>query len=313
MQSVRATSSTPLIDATVYRPGAPLACAIVLPPLLGAIGLIAARFVAGVAIPLWAALALAGWALLAPIFWLLMKTVRVTAFSVATGRIWTMWKEIEWADISRVEWRGGRIRIVGVKEAALSFAPGLLHNNRALRQYLSDRLGPRLTVTPLIKPREITTERPAIMRPTGVSATEMRARPALTLRLGALAVFTLASGAGAAAFLKLHAPWSYASVALCALVALAALLALAWLSRAVSLTEAGIGVGRASSRVLPWREVELIEVSANERVLRLRGARKLRCPGPGFYSQPTRDTYRWLLHVYCIDRGVPAMRRPGVW
>jgi hypothetical protein len=112
---------------------------------------------------------------------------------------------------------------------------------------------------------------------------------------------------------KLHAPWSYAVVALCALVALAALLALAWLSRAVSLTEEGISVGRASSRFLPWREVELIEVSANERVLRLRGARKLRCPGPGLYSQPTRDTYRWLLYAYCIDRGVPAMRRPGVW
>jgi hypothetical protein len=54
-------------------------------------------------------------------------------------------------------------------------------------------------------------------------------------------------------------------------------------------------------------------VSANERVLRLRGAQKLRCPGPGLFPQPTRDTYRWLTHIYCLDRGVPAMRRPGMW
>src|SRR5262249_44569922 len=154
----------------------------------------------------------------------------------------------------------------------------------------------------LVKPTEADKERPAIMRPTGVSATEMRARPALELRLVALAIFALASGAGASALLKLRAPWSYASVALCALVALAAALALAWLARAVNLTEAGISVGGASGRLLPWREVELIEVSPNERVLRLRGARKLRCPGPGLFSRPACDTYRWLLHVYCIDR-----------
>src|SRR5262249_16797635 len=105
-------------------------------------------------------------------------------------------------------------------------------------------------------------------------------------------------------------------VATCALVAFVALLSLAWLSQTVSLTGEGIsvsGVLFGSGRPLPWREVEFVEVSANERVLRLRGSHKLRCPGPGVFSQPTRDTYRWLTHVYCLDRGVPAMRRPGMW
>jgi hypothetical protein len=105
-------------------------------------------------------------------------------------------------------------------------------------------------------------------------------------------------------------------VAFCAPIALVALLGLTWLSQAVSLTEEGISVKSIpfrSSKLLPWREVEFVEVSANERVLRLRGSQKLRCPGPGVFAQPTRDTYRWLTHVYCLDRGVPAMRRPGMW
>ncbi len=316
MQSVRATSSMPLIDATVYRPGAPLAFVIVLPPILAAIGLGVAHFAGGAAIPLWAAFALGGWAILAPIFWLLMKSVRVTAFGVATGRIWTDWKEILWGEISGVERRGGRIHIAGANGAALSFAPWLLHDNRELRQYLTNRVGPRAITIPLVKPTEADQERPAIMRPTSVSDTQMRARPSLQLRLGALAAFALAAGAGAAGFLELSAPWRYLVVALCALVALIALLALAWLSQAVSLTDEAIsvrGVPFGSGRSLPWREVEFVEASPNERVLRLRGAHKLRCPGPGLFAPPTRDTYRWLLHTYCLDRGVPAMRRPGLW
>jgi hypothetical protein len=316
MQSVRATSSTPLIDATVYRPGAPLAFVIVLPPILAAIGLCVAHFVAGAAIPLWAALALAGWAILAPVFWLLLKSVRVTAFGVATGRIWTDWKEILWGEISGVERRWGRIQITGANGLTLSFAPWLLHDNRELRQYLTNRIGPSAITIPLVKPAEADQEHPAIMRPANVSATEMRARPALNLRLGALAVVALAAGAGVAGFLELSAPWSYLVVALCALVALIALLVLTWLAQAVSLTDEGIsarGAPFGSGKLLPWREVEFVEVSQNERVLRLRGAQKLRCPGPGLFAQPTRDTYRGLLHTYCLDRGVPAMRRPGLW
>jgi hypothetical protein len=315
MQSVRATSSTPLIDATVYRPGAPVAIAIVFPPILAAIGLSVAHFVGGVAIPLWAALALGGWALLAPVFWLLMKTVRVTAFGIATGRIWAEWKEITWGEISRVESRGGRLLILGADGPALSFVPRLLQNNGELRRYLSVRVGPQALVRPLVQPNEADLERPAIMRPRGVTATQMRARPAVSLRLSALGVFALAAGAGALALLELRAPWSYAAVAVCGLVALVALLALAWLSQAVSLTEEGISVSGVpfGSGELPWREVELVEVSPNERMLRLRGARKLRCPGPGLFSQPSGDTYRWLINTCCLDRGVPAMRRSGMW
>jgi hypothetical protein len=316
MQSVRATSSTPLIDATVYRPGAPLAFVIVLPPILAAIGLGVAHFVAGAAIPLWAALALAGWAILAPVFWLLLKSVRVTAFGVATGRIWTDWKEILWGEIGGVERRWGRIQITGANDVTLNFAPWLLHDNRELRQYLTNRVGPSAITIPLVKPAEADQERLAIMRPANVSAAQMRARPALQLRLGALAVVALAAGAGAAGFLELSAPWSYLVVALCALMALIALLALAWLAQAVSLTDEGIsvrGVPFGSGKLLPWREVEFVEVSSHERVLRLRGAHKLRCPGPGLFAQPARDTYRGLLHTYCLDRGVPAMRRPGLW
>jgi hypothetical protein len=300
----------------VYRPGAPLAYALILVPILVAIGLIVAQFVGGVAIPPWAALALAGWVVLTPIFWLLLKTVRVTAFGIATGRIWTEWKEIVWGDISSVEWRGGRVRVHGANDATISFAPRLLYNNRELRQYLSNRVSPRIISTPLVRPAESEQERPVIMRPIGVSATQMRARPSLSPRLGALTVFALAAGAGAFSFVELSAPWSYAVLALCAVVAVVAVVALAWLSQAVSLSEEGISVKGfpfGSGRLLPWSEVEFVEVSSNERVLRLRGTQKLRCPGPGLIAQPSANIYRWLIHTYCLDRGVPAMRHPGVW
>ena len=168
MQSVRATSSTPLIDATVYRPGAPVAIAIVFPPILAAIGLSVAPFVGGVAIPLWSALALGGWALLAPVFWLLMKTVRVTAFGIATGRIWAEWKEITWGEISRVESRGGRLLILGADGPALSFVPRLLQNNGELRRYLTARVGPQALVRPLVQPNEADLERPAAVAERGL-------------------------------------------------------------------------------------------------------------------------------------------------
>jgi hypothetical protein len=316
MQSVRATSSMPLIEATVYRPGAPLATVITLAPILTAIGLSVAHFTAGVLIPQWAPLALAGWIALTPVVWLLLTTVRVTASGIATGRIWTKWNEVPWSDISRVDWRGGRIRIVGANGAALSFAPRLLHNNRELRQYLTMRVGPRVIVTPLVNPFEADLERPVIVRPVGVTATELRARPALGLRLSALAVVALMAGVGAVVFLQLSAPWNVVALAICALVVLIALLALAWLAQVVRLTEEGIsirGMPFGTGRLLPWRDVEFVEASPNERILRLRSARKFRFPGPGLFAQPARDTYRWLLYVYCIDRGVPAMRRPGLW
>jgi hypothetical protein len=316
MQTVRATSSTPIIDASVYRAGAPLALVVILVPILAAIGLAVARFAGGVAIPPWAALAIGGWIILTPLFWLLLKTVRVTAYGIATGRIWSEWKEILWGDVNRVEQRGGRIHIHGASGAAISFAPWLLRDNRELRQYLTHRIAPHFIATPLIKPAETNQGRPAIPRPIDVTATQMNARPALNLRLGALAVFALAVGAGVGAFLEAPAPLSYVALAFCALVALAALLGLAWLSQAVNLTEDSVavrGVLFASGKPLLWSEVGFVEVSPNERVLRLRGERKLRCPGPGLFAQPTRDTYRWLLHIYCLDRGVPAMPRPGVW
>jgi hypothetical protein len=316
MQSVRATSSTPLIDATVYRPGAPVAYTLVLIPILVAIGLGVARFAGGAAIPVWVALAIAGWIVLTPVFWLLLKTVRVTAFGIATGRIWTEWKEITWGDISQVEWRGGRVRVHGANNAAISFAPRLLHNNRELRQYLSNRVNPRLMVTPLVKPTEGDQEGPAIMRPIGISATQMRARPSFSLRLEALGIFLLTVSVGAIALAELSAPWSYLVAALCTVLALGALVALAWLSQAVSLTEEGISVKGfpfGSGRQLPWSEIEFVEVSSNERVLRLRGAQKLRSPGPGLFAQPSANIYRWLIHTCCLDRGVPAMRHPGIW
>src|SRR4029078_4101296 len=121
MQTVRATSSTPLIDATVYRPGAPLAYTLILIPIVAAIELSVARLADGVALPVWAGLAIAGWIVLTPVFWLLLKTVRVTAFGIATGRIWTEWKEITWGDISQVAWRSGRIRVHGANNAVISF------------------------------------------------------------------------------------------------------------------------------------------------------------------------------------------------
>jgi hypothetical protein len=306
----------PLIDATVYRPGAPVAYALVLIPILAAIGLGVARFVNGVAIPVWAALPIAGWIVLTPVFWFLLKTVRVTAFGIATGRIWTEWKEITWGDISQVEWRGGRIRVHGANTVAISFAPRMLHNNRELRQYLSNRVSPRLMVKPLVKPTEGDQEGPAIMRPNGISATQMRARPSFSLRLEALGIFALAVGVGAVGLIELSAPWSYLTIALCAVVALLALGALAWLSQTVSLTESGISVKGfpfGSGKLLPWSEVEVVEVSSNERVLRLRGAQKLRSPGPGLFAQPSANIYRWLMHTYCVERGVPAMRHPGLW
>jgi hypothetical protein len=114
------------------------------------------------------------------------------------------------------------------------------------------------------------------------------------------------------------AVWSLPLVARLVIAALAivtlavSVLAYIWLLRRVTVSDRGIAIAPAltrRSREIAWDEIQLVEHTPGERFLRLRGERRLLCPGPTLLPPAGRDGMRAFLHAYCLSRGVPVARR----
>ncbi|HEX6818608.1 MAG TPA: hypothetical protein VF120_09555, partial [Ktedonobacterales bacterium] len=129
----------------------------------------------------------------------------------------------------------------------------------------------------------------------------------------ALAVGGLVALAGAAlALMRLPLGPAIPVTVVALVVAGAAVRALVWMMQEVMLNEKGISVvwrltGRAQA--MQWAQVDLVEHSTREALLRLRGTQRLLCAGPGLMSRAHRDLMRAFLHEYCENRDVPIMGR----
>lgn len=145
----------------------------------------------------------------------------------------------------------------------------------------------------------------------GLSGT-LHARPRGIWR-GALAAGAVVAVAGAALALTKLPLGAGIPLAVAALaVAGAALRALAWTTQDVLMNEKGISVIwrlTRRSREMQWAQVELVEHSSREALLRLRGTQRILCAGPALMSTAQRDLMRAFLHEYCGNRDVPIMRR----
>ena len=93
------------------------------------------------------------------------------------------------------------------------------------------------------------------------------------------------------------------------------MLAFVWLSQEILINEHGISCTiplRNQTFMLEWNEIELIEHSSHEYVLRLRGPQRFICVGPSFLPSAERDLMRAYIHEYGISRGIPTVRRTWI-
>jgi hypothetical protein len=124
----------------------------------------------------------------------------------------------------------------------------------------------------------------------------------------------LAAGAGSE--LLLAWPLGIILAVICGLLAAAAAALLLWLSQTLRLHEKGVsitsGLWRGEHSIL-WDEVELVEHTPRERLLRLRGRRSLICVGPGLLTPTQAVLLRGFLQEFCVNRDKPLVRRSRIF
>jgi hypothetical protein len=300
------------MEIQVYRPGPHLALAILVVPVVVAMGGAAIALNTLGTIPVWLPFVLLLWLPGLPVVWMTLQSVRASSYGIAAGRPWQTWEDIPWSLIERVEQRGMALRITGSDGRRLIVVPALLRDGKRLRRQLLLRLPTHVLAGALAQEAQQLLVTGVFAMPEGGLSGTLHARPHGIWR-GALAVGTLVALAGAAVAL-IELPLGPAiPLAVAALVlAGAAGRALAWTMQEVMLNEKGISVvwrltGRAQA--MQWAQVDLVEHSTREALLRLRGTQRLLCAGPALMSRTHRDLMRAFLHEYCENRDVPIMGR----
>jgi len=307
LQGTRASLSTPLAGATVFRPGGKLALSLLFVPLAGALAALGYFVLAGKAVPLWAPALVFAWLLLLPFIWLTMKAVRAGESGLAVGRPWQQWTEISWGAISRAEKHGWRLRVIARDGAHLSFIPGLLHGGEELRTLLLARVDPQSLDVALREEAASRALAAPDLPPDVALPSVLRVGPRGEWRAIAvlLALAALAGGTLAVLDLPLALGGPIAVAAGAGVVA--AVAAFSWFSQRITVTETGISAmafpsGRASG--MRWADIVLIEYAPRQRRMRLRGKQQvIRLAGPGLMRPLDRAVFRAYLQRCCLSRG----------
>jgi hypothetical protein len=298
-------SSHALTDARLYRPGALLAAGILLLPLA------AALVGAGVAleltgrIPIWLPLILLLWLPLMVAAWLTMISVRTSPIGIAIARPWSRWNEIPWTLIEHVRRFGPRIIIYSSDGRLARFYPFALQDGARLKRELLMRLPVHVLDARLRgEARELLGE-PIGQRAQSLVANPLEARPRRVWSVGLVGLLVAAVVGASFALVLLPFPLALLPVTL-ALIALGLCVgALPICLQTVSLNDSGVMVKGAFGRhlgQLAWDDIQLIERTPRERMLRLRGERRLRCAGPSLFGATEAEIFRAYLQTYCTER-----------
>jgi hypothetical protein len=312
VRSGSGSTSSPLQDVQVYRPGPYVALAILLLPALIALVGAAVYLYTGTPIPGWLPFILLLWVPGFPVLWLGMLSVRTTAAGIASGRPWRRWVEIAWQDVEHANQRGPLVRIEGAQGGRIKFAPRLLRDGTRLERHLLLRLPTHVLTGALARKAEgLLTHDIRSTADGGYSGTlAIQARASIRWRLAGLALLLLAG----AADLLFRAPFAAAAplgVAV-GIGGVAALVLLVWSLQRVRVTETGIALEPAPFpfvRRMAWSEVELIERSPRDGFLRFRGTRRVFCVGPAFLSPAQAHLMRGFLAEYAGKRRIPMFTR----
>lgn len=310
--AARSSTSTPLMDAQVYRPGPYVALAILIMPVIVALGGAAISLNATGTIPVWLPFVLLAWLPGLPVVWLSMLSVRTSSYGVAAGHPWRTWDDIPWSLVERAEQRGMTIRIIGSNGRDLRVTPFLLRNGKRFKRQLLLRLPAHVLSGALAQEaQQLLMAGIYSMQEDGLSGT-LIARPQ-RLWQSLLASAALVAVAGAVlALIKLPLGPAIPVAAVALVLAGVAGRAFAWTMQTLLLSERGIRVMwqlTRRTREMQWAQVELMEHSWHEALLRLRGTQRLLCAGPRLMPRAKRDLMRAFLHEYCVNRGVPIVHR----
>ncbi|MDE3228256.1 MAG: hypothetical protein KGO05_00115 [Chloroflexota bacterium] len=295
--------NTLLLSADIYRPRGGIALALLIGPALCAIvGALVARITG--AIPLWLPLALLIWLPLLTLAWAQLKSVRVTAETVACGRPLGAWRSLPFSEIERIEQRGPRLVVRSRVGARLSFSPLLLRRGAELRRRLLLQL-PLRALAGDLHAEALALEGDAIP-----VASENATTTALTVRVArrwptlAFALALVALAGAAAAFWLLAPPLGLAlAIALVALAVGAALLG-AWVTQELFVSENGVFVHYRllrRDRDIIWSRARLLEYGPGGLALRFRGDYSMICAGPGLFT--AADARRLREYIYRYAEG----------
>jgi hypothetical protein len=312
LRATGASTSTPLMDIQVYRPGPYLALAILAVPVMVALGGAAISLNATGTIPVWLPFVLLIWLPGLPVLWMTMQSVRTSSSGIAAGRPWRTWDDIPWSLIERVEQRGALLRITGSNGRRLRVAPVLLRDGGRLKRQILLRLPAHVLAGALAQEAQQILVAGIFAMPEGGLSGTLHARPQRVWRAGLTAGALAALAGGALALIKLPLGLAIPLAAVAVVVGGVALRALSWTTQDVMLNEKGISVIwrlTRRSQEMQWAQVELVEHSPREALLRLRGTQRILCAGPALMPTAQRDLMRAFLHEYCGNRGVPMVRR----
>jgi hypothetical protein len=307
---IRATTSSPLLDVQIYRPSPWVALGLlVLPVVIALAGAAVSLNVEG-AVPKWLPFTLLLWVPGLPLVWLGMKSVKTSSGGIAVGRPWDTWAEMPWQLVERAERRGALIQITDSSGVRVTFTPLLLREGGRLKRQLFLRLPAHVFAGSLANDSQgllLSSVPPAA---DGSLSGTLHAQPRAALRVGTGGSAVAALAGGALALLTLPPVLGIALALLGATLGAIGLAACFWLFQVILMSEKGVSVispVTRHTRSMPWEDVELIEHSSREALVRLRGKRRLSCAGPALLSPADRDLMRAFLHRHSETRGVPIV------
>lgn len=311
----RASTSRALTDAHVYRPGPAVATTLLVSPVLLAIaGVVVSEALWG-NLPWWIALVPLAWIPVVPLAWLALASVRTTSGGIAASLPWRTWNEISWSLIERVERRWLRVTVKSSDGRQIHFLPWTLHDSARLHREILMRLPLHVLDARFQGDARVLLGDTNAPRPDAGLPSKLDARPRAIWRWVTIVLLLAAAASVGLALTELQLFAATAAIIGAACLATASLIALIWLSQRIIASEYGLAVVSPlrTRKETAWSEVQLIEHTPNERVVRLRGERRLQFPGPTLFHPAERDLMRAYLYEYCIDRGVPVVERRWLW
>ncbi len=304
------------MEVHVYRPGPFLAAGILALPVIGALAGAVIGLAYNAAIPVWLPFVLLLWMPFLMLAWRAMLSVRTNGISIAAGRPWTRWSDIPWSLVERVEQSRGRIRVHGSNGIRIMFTPVLLRNGGRLKRQMLLRLPAHVLSPQLAREAQILFASGTFtMGGSGLSGTlYTRSRRRWRLAVSGAVVVLLGAATGSVVGLPrlVGVPLAVFFFALAA----GGMSLLVWLFQEILVSEKGITAISSfthRARGMTWEQVQMVEHSAGQAVLRLRGAHRIVCIGPALLAPAERDLMRAFLFEYCVYRSIPVLRRPWLF
>lgn len=311
-----ASAATHLAESVVYRPGAliaapllagPVICAVVATLVIGSSG----------AVPVWLALLPLLWLPVLALAWALLRSVRITPDTVASGRTFGQWRSVAFEEIELVEQRGLRLIILARGSLPLTITPSLLHRGAQLRRTLLLRLpltalsGDLRTQAQILSAGDVMGDGTGDI--SGILTVRTRSLwPTLAAMLGvALLVLGVVTPLTLTTPLNNTPTWAL-TLALVALAALTGYVGL-WSVQELFISDKGLVIHFAllrRERDVFWAQVRQVEYTPGELALIFRTTRRMAVSaGPGLLNATQARLMRQFIGRYCAADVTPALSR----